>query len=65
MMGEDEKVKFLLDHLTGRAKDKLRIRVAFSKNTTGKIVQLLKDLFQDSDNSTNTTVLLSKGSKVK
>ena len=49
MMGEDEKVQFLLDHLTGRAKDELRIRDGSSKNTAGKIVKLLKELFQDSD----------------
>ena len=49
MMGEDEKLQFLLDHLTGKAKDEIRIRDVGSKNTAGKIIKLLRELFEDSD----------------
>lgn len=45
----DEKTQFVLDHLTGRAKDELRVRDEASKGTADKIFAILKHLFQDTD----------------
>ena len=47
LSSEEEKVQFLLDHLTGTAK--LRIRDPSSKKSANAIFEALKHLFQDTD----------------
>ncbi|MES9879687.1 MAG: zinc finger CCHC domain-containing protein, partial [Sedimenticola sp.] len=45
----DERIQFLLDHLSGQAKDEVRVREATSKDTPEKIFAMLNHLFQDTD----------------
>ena len=54
LSSEEEKVQFLLDHLTGTAKDELRIRDPSSKKSANAIFEALKHLFQDTFLSTKS-----------
>ena len=64
LSSEEEKVQFLLDHLTGTAKDELRIRDPSSKKSANANFEALKHLFQDTDSVAQFTAgFLSTKSK--
>jgi len=49
--GESEQVEFLYDHLSGQARDELRVVAEVDRDEPSKIFDILRVLFQDEDTS--------------
>ena len=47
--GKDSQVELVYDHLTGPAKDEVRIRPEADRNTASKLLDILRQTFQDAE----------------